>query len=174
MAVQAWNWYQRWLSRNGTQIYFGTFCPEKPDYLLRIFVAPGYSPQDWPSFYFSAKFSRNVLKWLTTYESQLQLATFPHTHVHEHWDITVPFFYDPSRWMSRFLPPHFFCRNPLSNTVAHRGHATYIFISHDKNTVYCAINPNYRTINWELSRDKFKLPCDKSKLSCDKLKIIAQ
>ena len=37
-------------------------------------------------------------------------------------------------------------------TVAHRGHATYIFISRDKNTVYRAIiyraiNPNYRAIN---------------------------
>ena len=30
-------------------------------------------------------------------------------------------------------------------TVAHRGHATYIFISRDKNTVYRAIT--YRTIN---------------------------
>ena len=49
-------------------------------------------------------------------------------------------------------------------TVAHRGHATYIFISRDKNTVY-------RAINWELSRDKFKLSRDKSKLSRDKSKI---
>ena len=28
----------------------------------------------------------------------------------------------------------------LARTVAHRGHATYIFISRDKNTVYRAIN----------------------------------
>ena len=33
------------------------------------------------------------------------------------------------------------------STVAHRGHATYIFISRDKNTVYRAINSNYRAIN---------------------------
>ena len=40
------------------------------------------------------------------------------------------------------------------NTVAHRGHATYIFISRDKNTVY-------RAINWELSRDKSSISRDK-------------
>ena len=33
------------------------------------------------------------------------------------------------------------------DTVAHRGHATYIFISRDKDTVYRAINSNYRAIN---------------------------
>ena len=58
----------------------------------------------------------------------------------------------------------FECWKYFTSTVAHRGHATYIFISRDKNTVY-------RAINWELSRDKFKLSRDKSKLSRDKSKI---
>ena len=73
----------------------------------------------------------------------------------------------------------FECWKYFTSTVAHRGHATYIFISRDKNTVYRAII--YRAINWELSRDKFKLSRDKStisrdksKLSRDKLKIIAR
>ena len=62
-----------------------------------------------------------------------------------------------------------FTKNPLERknfipTVAHRGHATYIFISRDKNTVY-------RAISRELSRDKFKLSRDKSKISHDKSKL---
>ena len=40
--------------------------------------------------------------------------------------------------------------------VAHRGHATYIFISRDKKTVYRAINPNCRAIILNLSRDNFQ------------------
>ena len=67
----------------------------------------------------------------------------------------------------------------LISTVAHRGHATHIFISRDKNTVYRAIT--YRAINgklsrdkWKISRDKWKILRDKWKISRDKWKIIAR
>ena len=38
--------------------------------------------------------------------------------------------------------------------MAHRGHATYIFISRDKKRVYRAINRKYRAIILNLSRNK--------------------
>jgi len=43
-AAKAWNWYQTWFWRNGTQISVWIFNPEKQDYLFRCSVAPGNFP----------------------------------------------------------------------------------------------------------------------------------
>ena len=51
--------------------------------------------------------------------------------------------------------------------VAHRGHATYLFISRNKKKVYRTINPNCPAIILNLSRDNLNL-------SNDTLRIIAQ
>ena len=63
-AAKAWNWYQRWLWRNGTRISVRIFHPKRQDYLFRCSAAPGNFPLERPkkscSIYFPNGFSVQV------------------------------------------------------------------------------------------------------------------
>ena len=63
-AAKPWNWYQRWLWRNGTRISVWMFHSEKQDYLQRCSVAPELTQIAVFHFNtFQLDFPENVCKW---------------------------------------------------------------------------------------------------------------
>ena len=62
-TIKAWNWYQRWLWRNGTEIFAWNILSGKQDYLFRCSVAPGNFLLERPKKACPIYFPTGFCKW---------------------------------------------------------------------------------------------------------------